>query len=210
MSETGIIVSMDAAVSVAEQTRGLDWAHWLLRSVRQRCEGVLLQKGEGKAVMHQHWRLFVRERFLPLLAPSLIRAWQLADARDVHGVLQLEQGLASQLSSDEQARAILAGRVLLARTHGARYQGTLGHYRAAVEEGRADGHVLAVWPSVAQLFQLTPVAMLAEYLRLEWETATRDLPGVALPQGSYAIGKLAAAALSGLQAELRLVDRKEA
>ena len=210
MKETETIVSMDAALSVSDQTRGLDWAHWLLRSVRQRCDGVLLKPGEDKNLMHAQWRTFVRDQFLPSLAPGLMQAWQLVEERNVVGLLQLEQELAASLAKDELERATTAGRVLLKRTRGARYQGALGHYRKAVEEKQVEGNILIVWPAVAHLFQLPPAAMLSEYLRLEWETAVRDLSGIALPFGAGAFTRVVATALQSMQSELRLMGRKEA
>lgn len=211
MKDAGTIVSMDAGLSVADQSRGLDWAHWLLLSVRQRSDGILFEKVTAKDVAHGAWRQFVRDRFQPVLGPALLRAWQLAEVRgDTEALVSYDAVHSGMLQGTEAARSARAGSLLLARTRGARYQGPLGHYRTAVKEGRADGHIILVWAAVAYLFQLTPSAMLAEYLRLEWETATRDLQGVAIPFGAGAIDHVVLETMKGLQAEPTLVNRKEA
>lgn len=201
---------MDSGLSVADQSRGLDWAHWLLRSVRQRCDGVLMMRQNDKDSVHAHWRQFVQSRFLPVLGPALLAAWRQAEGRDAAALVQYEFTHRQTLSASERERSIRAAGLLLKRTKGARYQGPLGHYRAAVAEGKADGHMILVWAAVAHLFQLTPSAMIAEYLRLEWETATRDLPGVVAPFGSSSIDCVAIETLRLLQSEPALVSRKEA
>jgi hypothetical protein len=114
------------------------------------------------------------------------------------------------LAEPERERSIEAGTVLLARTEGARYQGALGHYREAVGQGLADGHIGVVWPCLAQLFQLSAAAMLAEYLRMEWETAARDLPGVAQPVGSVAFAKVVELTLHPELAQPNIVRRGKA
>ena len=210
MKDAGTIVSMDAGLSVADQSRGLDWAHWLLRSVRQRCDGILFEKLESGDAAHGAWREYVRARFLPVLGPALLQAWVRAEQRDAEALVEYEGLLGNLLTRAEHERSAHAAEVLLGRTRGASYQGPLGHYRRAVEEGRAEGHILIVWAAVSYLFQLTPSAMLAEYLRLEWETATRDLAGVPMPFGASAIDKVVMEALKGLQSEPLLVTRKEA
>ena len=200
---------MDAGLSVDDQTRGLDWVHWLLRSVRQRCPSVVMQRIEDRVTAQSQWRKFVRERFLPELGELLLRAWSQAEARDVAGLMECETRLASILNEEESERSILAGRLLLECTQGALYQGVLGHFRTAVEEERAAGHIGIIWPALAAMFQLTPAAMLAEYLRLEWDTTTRELVGVAAPLGSCAITKVASETLMRRQGEPRVLRRRK-
>lgn len=210
MKDAGTIVSMDSGLSVADQSRGLDWAHWLLRSVRQRSDGILFEKVEAKDTAHGAWRNFVRDRFLPVLGPALLQAWQLAENRDSEALTHYDATHAQLLTVSERERSTHAAQVLLARTRGARYQGQLGRYRTAVQEANAEGHIIIVWAAVSHLFQLTPSAMMAEYLRLEWETATRDLSGVAMPFGVGAIDQVVLETLKCLQGEPLLVNRKEA
>lgn len=210
MKDAGTIVSMDSGLSVADQSRGLDWAHWLLRSVRQRCDGVLLDKLDCKTTAQASWRTFVRDRFLPVFGPALLQAWRLAEDRDVEALVRFDLAHSQTLTVAEDERSTHAAGVLLARTRGARYQGPLGHYRTAVAEGRAAGHMVIVWAAVAHLFQLTPSILIAEYLRLEWETATRDLAGVPMPFGAAAIDQVVMETLKHLQSEPSLLTRKEA
>jgi len=209
MKDAGSIVSMEADVSVMEQTQGLDWVHWLLRSVRQRCEGVVWQRMERKPTVQVQWRGFVRERFLPQLSSALLEMWELAATRDCAALIEAETRWSALLNDSERQRSMRAGHLLLQRTHGARYQGALGHYRVAVDEGTASGHIGVVWPTLAQLFQLTPAAMLSEYLRLEWETSTRELVGVAQPIGSGSFSKVVSAALSRSTPEPRVLRRRQ-
>lgn len=208
MKDAGSIVSVDAGVSLDEQGRGLDWVHWLLRSVRQQCEGLVLQRQDTKTLMHGRWRVFVRERFETGLGSTLIEAWNTTALRDAEGLVALEARWRRQLSAEESERSQLAGQLLLKRTQGARYQGALGHFRQHVEEGRADGHIGIVWPALAHLFQLSPVIMLSEYLRLEWETSVRDLHGIAEPFGSAAMIKVAARVLAGVNVSPQVLPRQ--
>lgn len=210
MKDAGSIVSVDAGVSLDEQAHGLDWVHWLLRSVRQQCEGVVLERQASKTQMHGRWRVFVRERFERGLGSVLIEAWNTAALRDAKGLVALESRWRQQLSEEECERSLLAGQLLLKRTQGARYQGVLGHYRQHVEDGRAEGHIGIVWPALAHLFQLSPAIMLSEYLRLEWETAVRDLQGIAAPFGSASMVKVAARALAEVNASSLILRRQQA
>ena len=209
MKDAGSIVSVDAGVSLDEQAHGLDWVHWLLRGVRQQCEGVVLERPATKAQMHTRWRAFVGERFERGVGAVLIEAWHTTARRDGPGLIKLETTWSKMLTPDEAHRSGLAGQLLLQRTHGARYQGVLGHFREDVESGRAEGHIGIVWPALAHLFQLSPVIMLSEYLRLEWETAVRDLEGVAAPFGSSAIVKVAARALNPVNVSPRVLHRQQ-
>ena len=211
MNAPAPIVSIDSGLSVTEQSRGLDWAHWLLRSIRQRCDGVLLGKLESKATAQSEWRTFIRDRFLPALGPALLQAWKFAEARDVSALIRFDQEQNRTLSKEERARSVRAADILLTRTRGARYSGALGQYRNAVDDEQATGHIVIVWAAVAHLFQLTPSVMLAEYLRLEWEAATRDVPGVPMPFGASAIDVVVLETLkASVPGEPSLLDRQEA
>jgi urease accessory protein UreF len=210
MKDAGSIVSVDAGVSLDEQAHGLDWVHWLLRSVRQQCEGVVLERQETKTQMHTRWRAFVRERFERGLGSALIEAWNTAALRDAEGLVALEARWRQQLTDEESERSLLAGQLLLKRTQGARYQGALGHFRQHVDDGRADGHIGIVWPALAHLFQLSPAIMLSEYLRLEWETAVRDLNGIAQPFGQASMVKVAARVLAQVNASPPVLRRQQA
>ena len=208
MNDMGTIVSMDADLSVNDQSHGLDWVHWLLRSVRQQCEGVIWPRQEHKTLLQIEWRAFAKARFIKQLSPLLLEGWRASEARDPGALIDIEQAWSATLNEGEQARSIRAGSLLLKRTNGARYQGVLGHYRTAVQSGAAAGHIGIAWPALAHLFQLTPATMLAEYLRLEWETATRELEGVMTPIGTGAFQHVVANALSPMPHSPRLLHRR--
>lgn len=192
----GVIVSMDERVPVDDLAQGLDWVRWMLRSVRHRCEGVILERPDFAADLRLLWRAFVRDRFVPALGGILLDAWRASAAGDIAKLVHLEAEWAWHLTDEELERSIAAGRLLLNSTRGARYQGTLGHLREAVARGEARGLIGVVWPAVAHLFQLTPAALLAEYLRLEWETASRDLWGVHEPRLNFSIPAVVSQVLS--------------
>ncbi|MDB6075680.1 MAG: hypothetical protein JWO89_3320 [Verrucomicrobiaceae bacterium] len=205
----GSIVSMDERVPLDDLAQGLDWVRWMLRSVRHRCEGVVLERPDASAEIRLLWRGFVQNRFEANLGRVLIDAWQASADGDMRRLIELEAEWAWHLNDDELERSIAAGRLLLSSTRGARYQGALGHLREAVDEGRAKGIIGVVWPAVAHLFQLTPAALLAEYLRLEWETATRDLYGVNEPRLTYSIPSVVSRVLNvGAADEPRVLRRR--
>lgn len=205
----GSIVSMDERVPLDDLAQGLDWVRWMLRSVRHRCEGVVLERPDSSAEISPLWRGFVQNRFVPGLGQVLMEAWQASSAGDLPRLIEQEAEWAWHLDDEELGRSIAAGRLLLSSTRGARYQGALGHLREAVDEGRAKGLIGVVWPAVAHLFQLTPAVLLAEYLRLEWETATRDLYGVNEPRLSYSIPAVVSRVLNaGTADEPRVLRRR--
>ncbi len=210
MKDAGSIVSMDAGVPVEDLAQGLDWVRWMLRSVRHRCHGVVLERPDEPAMVRMLWRGFVQERFAKGLGSVLVQAWETAASNRIEDLIAQEGEWAWHLTDDELERSIAAGRVLLSSTRGARYQGVLGHLREAVDEGRARGVIGVVWPAVAHLFQLTPAAMLAEYLRLEWETATRDIRGLPEPQLSWSIPAVVSRVLKRADAEEPQVLRRRA
>ena len=205
----GSIVSMDQAVPVDDLALGLDWVRWMLRSVRHRAEGVVLERPETREAIRGLWKGFVNDRFVPGLGHVLMGAWEASATGDLPRLIELEAEWAWHLNDEELERSIHAGRVLLNSTKGARYQDTLGHLREAVALGQAKGLIGIVWPAVAHLFQLTPAVLLAEYLRLEWETATRDLHGVHEPRLSWSIPAVVSRVLhSGAAAEPRVLRRR--
>ena len=204
------IVSLDSAVTLEEQRQGLDWVHWLLQSVRQGCEGVIIARPTSKVKLNEAWRRFAKDKFIPRLGPALLEAQRSMAERDSDGLVAQDRAWADLLDAAERHRSILAGSLLLERTQGARYQGALGHYREAVEEGLGDGHIGIVWPCLAQMFQLSAATMLAEYLRMEWETAARDLYGAAQPVGSVAFAKIVEVVLHPELAEPKIIRRKKA
>jgi len=209
MKDAGSIVSMDAGVPVKDLAQGLDWVRWMLRSVRHRCPGVVLEQPEEAAMIRMLWRGFVQERFIGGLGQVLVQAWESAAAGNLARLISYEGEWAWHLTDEELRRSIAAGRLLLNSTRGARYQGTLGHLREAVDAGQAQGLIGVVWPAVAHLFQLTPAALLAEYLRLEWETATRDFRGVHEPRLSFSIPAVVSRVLNaGPAGEPRVLRRR--
>lgn len=208
MKDAGTIVSMDSGLSVTDQSHGLDWVHWLLRSVRQQCDGLIWPRKDHKTMLQIDWRSFAKDRFIKHLSQRLLEAWRASEARDPLALLEVEQAWATSLSEAEQLRSVRAGTLLLKRTNGARYQGVLGHYRTAVQSGAASGHIGVAWPALAHLFQLTPATMLAEYLRLEWETATRELDGVMSPIGTGAFHHIVARSLSPVPLSPRVLRRR--
>ena len=52
--------------------------------------------------------------------------------------------------------------------------------------------------------------MLSEYLRLEWETAVRDLNGIAQPFGQASMVKVAARVLAQVNASPPVLRRQQA
>ena len=209
MKDAGSIVSMDATVPVEDLAQGLDWVRWMLRSVRHRCAGVVLEQPEEAALIRMLWRGFVQERFIGGLGQVLVQAWESSVAGDVRRLIAHEGEWAWNLTDEELQRSLAAGRLLLNSTRGARYQGVLGHLREAVDAGQAQGLIGVVWPAVAHLFQLTPATLLAEYLRLEWETATRDLYGVHEPRLSWSIPAVVSRVLNASDAgEPRVLRRR--
>jgi hypothetical protein len=202
------IVSIDSAVSLQEMAQGLDWVRWLLSRVRQRSGGILLACQSSAVTVQLQWGNFA-DRW-PSLAVHLLQAWHAAQSRDLDALLSCDAAWAAGLGTDAGGRSAVAGELLLERTEGARYQGVLGMLRQAVAEGGCVGHIGSVWPAVAVLFQLTPSMMLSEYLRLEWETMTRDLRALPEPQGALGFQALVQQALRGLHTEASFGQRGDA
>lgn len=159
--------------------RGLDWVEWLFSGIRQRMTHLHFQPPTSTELLRFQiaWEQFAQESLQNLLIPQLTKAWQTAEAMQLEALISADAKFESGISEAEQNQSLEAGRLLLKATRGARYQGILKQYRIAVEEGRAPGHFLCVWATVGHFFQLSLTNLVAEYLRLEWQTATRDLPG---------------------------------
>jgi hypothetical protein len=184
------VVALEAGLSLEELDEGLDWVRWLLQSVRQRCEGICFCPTETKAQgVHSEWATFVHERFEPLFAPMLRRAISLAAEGDVSKLVSLASAWSQNYTRCEATASLAAGRTLLHVTRGAKYQGALGRYRTLVEEGSALSECFIVWVLVGQMFQLTPITIMAEALRLEWDLGVRDLDILPEPHGEASISR---------------------
>jgi len=168
-----------AEQALDDWARGLDWVEWLFSSIRQRMTHLHFQPPTSTELLRFQiaWEKFAQESLQNLLVPQLIKAWQAAEALQLEALISADVRFGSGLSEGEKNQSLEAGQLLLRATRGARYQGILKQYRLAVEEGRAPGHFLSVWAAVGHFFQLSLTNLIAEYLRLEWQTATRDLPG---------------------------------
>jgi hypothetical protein len=187
-TEPQTVVALEAGLSLEELDEGLDWVRWLLQSVRQRCESICFCPVETKASgVHAEWKTFVRERFESLHAPMLRKAVALSMQGDVVALAALAREWSKSLTRREAAASLEAGHNLLHVTRGAKYQGALGRYRQLVEEGGALPDCFIVWALVGQMFQLTPITIMAEALRLEWELGVRDLNVLPEPQGETSI-----------------------
>ena len=168
-----------AEQALGDWARGLDWVEWLFSGIRQRMTHLHFQPPTSTELLRFQiaWEQFVQESLQNLLIPQLTQAWQTAEAMQLEALISADAKFDSGISEAEKKQSLEAGRLLLKATRGARYQGILKQYRMAVEEGRAPGHFLCVWATVGHFFQLSLTNLVAEYLRLEWQTATRDLPG---------------------------------
>lgn len=203
------IVPFDHAVPLEETSEDLAWVRWLLQSVRARCERVVFEPAELKGPdVWSRWDKYGREWFAPVIGPRLVSAWHAAVARDPAALVALDAALDESLTGRAGEGSRAAGAVLLRTTRGARYQGALGHYRAAVADGVVPGHIAVVWAAVGNFFQLSLTNVLAEYLRLEWETGTRDLCVTTEPSGARSFSTLVSGVLGGVVPEPGLVRRE--
>lgn len=178
MKGAGSIVSIDDNASVEDLTLGLDWTQWLLRSVRQRCAGVVLPEQDSLAALRKEWPLWLGRQFRQQLGPALLAGADAAHQSTVESLQAGEMRWLSCLSNEEAARSEKAGRQLLSSMKGARHAGPLALLQEAHSSGSVRAHIGLVWPVVAHVFQLSPGIMLAEYLRLELQCAGRRLPGL--------------------------------
>lgn len=179
--------------ALEDWSRGLDWVQWLFSSIRQRQSGVHFHAAPlprpglypSAAVSRQalaaQWESFIQQELRGPLGHWLIQAWQATQARDLDRLLALDTEMEAQLEARALPASHEAGARLLQGTRGARYQGLLGRYRSLQEEGKTPGHFLIVWAAAAHFFQLSLASVIAEYIRLEWDLASRHLPGQAEP-----------------------------
>jgi hypothetical protein len=190
----------DDAQVIEDWARGLDWVKWLLGSVRARTEGLMVEEGA--------WEDFAGGLLLETIGPALKTAWQSAQAGDLAGLIAVDEALSARLPPELARRSLQAGAVLLKSTRQARYQAVLGRLREAVGQGRCEGHIAVIWPAVAHFFQLSLANVIAEYLHLEWDIATRDATGVAKPAGKHGIAGLTSQVMRGESSEavLRVVE----
>ena len=174
--------------ALEDWSRGLDWVHWLFSSIRQRLPGIYFHATPlpqpslyprapiTQQALAARWENFTQQELRGPLGQCLIQAWQAAQSQDLPRLLELDAQLSATLPATSLSSSAEAGARLLQGTRGARYQGILGRYRALQEEAQTAGHFLIVWAAVAHFFQLSLASVIAEYIRLEWELATRHLP----------------------------------
>jgi hypothetical protein len=196
----------DEAQIIDDWARGLDWVKWLLGSVRSRTE-VLMVEG-GAQPVSTAWEDFVEGPLLETIGPALKFASLSAQSGDLTGLIAVDATLSKQLPPEQAQRSIKAGAVLLKSTRHARYQAVLGRLRDAVEQGRCAGHIAVVWAAVGHFFQLSLANVIAEYLHLEWDIASRDVMHAEKPAGRHSIAGLTSQVMRGKaeEAELRVVD----
>jgi hypothetical protein len=178
---------------IEDWARGLDWVKWLLSSVRARTEVLMVEDVA--------WDDFADGVLRETIGPALKFAWQAAQAGDLAGLIAADERLSAQLPAELARRSIQAGAVLLKSTRHARYQAVLGRLREAVGQGRCTGHIAIVWAAVGHFFQLSLTNVIAEYLHLEWDIATRDLEPRAKPTGNNGIAVLTSQVMRGTTAE---------
>lgn len=178
MKGAGSIVSIDDTASLDDLTLGLDWTQWLLRSVRQRCAGVILPEQSVLSDLRKVWPIWLRERFGNDLGPALLACAEAIQTNSLAALRAGEKRWSCSLSESEAERSIQAGSQLLKSVRGARHAGSLFLVQEAYASRTIMGHIGLIWPAVASLFQLSPAMMLAEYLRLELHCAGRQIAGM--------------------------------
>lgn len=193
--------------AIDEWARGLDWVKWLLGSVRARTETLTVEwEGESFEVA---WERFSSGLIQEILGPTLKSAWEAAQAGDLVRLMAVDAALSHCLSNDLASRSQRAGAVLLKSTRHARYQGVLGRLRESVARGESPGHLAVIWAAVGHFFQLSLTNVVAEYLRLEWDIAVREVSHLPQPEaGRFSIAELTRQVLchTGLEQSLRVVD----
>ncbi len=197
--------SADNGQIIEDWARGLDWVKWLLGSVRSRSEMLSVALDHPLAAA---WEQFTEGVLLETVGPALKRAWQAAQTGDLEALIEIDASLSAALDPQLARRSIKAGAVLLKSTRHARYQAVLGRLREAVEQGRCQGHIAVVWSAVGHFFQLSLANVIAEYLHLEWDIASRAAHHVAKPAGRHGIAGLTSRVMRGNagEAALRVVD----
>ena len=186
----------------AEVPHGLDWVHWLLGSVRARCELLHFHcTAASRPSLLAHWSVFANQDFARLTGPRLIEAWIAASEGWISSLEAVDAALDNSLPESAAARSLHAGAVLMKGTRGARYQGLLGHYRESLDRAGRSPHFVTAWAAVGHFFQLSLANVVAEYLRLEWELGSRHLPGTKEPKGLLSIAHLASHQLHAVRRE---------
>lgn len=189
-----------------ELTKGFDWVHWLLGSVRARCDGIVfIAPDDQPEDVMQAWDAHIESMFRPVTGPLIVDAWQAAVAGRHEGLRAVDEALDGKVGAAIAERSRRAGAILLRSTRGARYQGVLGHYRSDVDAGLAAGHFATVWSAVAHFFQLGLANVLAEYLRIEWELGASAHGFHTEPQGRHSIAGLVSQILHTGSIEPRLM-----
>lgn len=191
---------------IEDWARGLEWVKWLLGSVRAR-SSQLMVAGKPRPVQLA-WMDFADGVLPDTLGPALKEAWECAQAGNLDGLLAVDAALSRALPPELSRRSLQAGAVLLKSTQHARYQAVLGRFREAVTQGRAEGHIAVVWAAVGHFFQLSLTNVIAEYLHLEWDIATRDSLWMAKPKDRLGITALTGMVMRGSMedAGLKVVD----
>lgn len=206
MSGLTVIQPLSTEFSPEEAPHGLDWVHWLLGGVRARCEWLHFQSASiRRAALLGHWSAFARDDFSRVTGPRLVEAWIAASTGRITTLAEVDAALDESLPATVAARSRHAGSVLMKGTRGARYQGTLGHYRESLERAGRSPHFVSAWAAVGHFFQLSLVNVVAEYLRLEWELGSRHLPGTSEPKGLLSVAHLASHQLHAVRREPALV-----
>lgn len=195
----------DEGQVIEDWARGLDWVKWLLGSVRSRMETLSVAVDQPMAAA---WESFTEGVLVETVGPALKRAWQAAQAGDLEALMAIDAGLLAELGPALAERSTKAGAVLLKSTRHARYQAVLGRLREAVEQGRCRGNIVVVWATVGNFFQLSLANVIAEYLHLEWDVASRHSWHAAKPAGRQGIAALTSRVMRGSadEAALRVVD----
>jgi hypothetical protein len=191
--------------AVEDFARGLEWVRWLLAGIRRKNLAIHCRplRTARAGTAHALWSDFGHQRLPTSLRAHFLQAWQASAKGDLQAVIAADLAFTASLSEDESNRSTQAGELLLQATRHARYQGWLGRYRVVCQAGESPGHFLTVWAGVAHFFQLSLASAAAEYLRLEWEMLTWNLPGIAMTDDLPA---LASRMIETSQRELRLVE----
>lgn len=201
----------DEAETLSEWARGLDWVHWLMDSVRQRVPHLaFVSPGGTRGEISEAWDRFAETVWPEIVGPVLAEAWRAAGEGRVEALIACDEKLNSALVSPAREASVEAGRRLLRTTRGARYQGVLGKYRVRVDEGDLEPHAAVVWAVTGGFFQLGMASVIAEYLHLEWDTATRHLSDRHGPLGKHGIAGLTSRMVHETSVGLRIQPRKNA
>lgn len=202
MKAAGSIIIVEGLTPLAEAGAGLSWVHWLLESVRARCDFLNFRTEQvPRQELAMAWQRFGDGVFRRDCGPVLAAAWQAAAAGDLERLCELDRQWEAMLSGEPRSASVLAGKVLLRNTRGARYQGVLARYRQVLAEGGSHGHFLIVWAAVGHFFQLSLANVIAECLRLEWELGARHHLVHQEPKGHFSIAAVTSRCLRAWMAE---------